>query len=241
MPQTAAGIERRLALLDMVVRDFPGVAWRICVAQDGSHPRFATRNSSPKWRTDAAGVSRDSFDSHEDYLMHRHALDVMLDWPLLDRSRLANLIGLSTYLVDEDQEKLWASVRQWIDSKPDDAERAVLHEHRRISVFSRYAWKKAKAESDNWAGTRHDIYDALAPRDPVARHRWLFAEHFVTEAGDEILEEDLDCSKASPRCGIARPSGMTRTTLSATGLGEGDGRRRRPFNHASMLGVPLAT
>ncbi len=40
------------------------------------------------------------------------------------------------------------------------------------------------------------LYDSLRPDDPVIRHGWLFADHWVQESADEIEEEDFDYREA---------------------------------------------
>src|SRR3546814_8074371 len=90
LPQTAANIDQRLELLDMIVREFPLVGWNLCNAQIETGHRSASPNATPRWRTDAAGVGGATYD--EDYRMRRHALDLMLDWWWLDLAQQSDLI-----------------------------------------------------------------------------------------------------------------------------------------------------
>ena len=213
LPQTNADIEQRIKLLDMLVREFPAVAWRVCKAQIDTGHRSASPNSVPRWRTDAAGAGRTTYA--EDFRMRRHALDVMLAWQWLDVIQLADLIAVSTDIPDEDQAVLWKRVQQWIDSGPSDAERATLREHMRQSVLARRHRKKVK--SDKFTKLRRTIFESLAPKDVIDRHRWLFAEQWVSESGDDVWDDDFDFRKHEAKVDTLRRSAM-REIVNAEGL-----------------------
>lgn len=218
LPQTSADIEQRLKLLDMIVREFPGVGWRLCHEQIDTNHRAASPNSKPRWRTDAAGAGGVTYD--EDFRIRRRALDLMLAWPFLDRSQLADLISVSADFTNEDQDKVWSRVEDWIASDQSDEDRAELREHMRRSVLARRNQKKRK--TDRLAKRRRAIYEALQPRDLVDRHRWLFGEDWVSESGDEIFDDDFDFQKHDKRVDGLRRDAMTEL-VAAEGL-EGVGR-----------------
>src|SRR3546814_5818477 len=74
LPQTAANIDQRLALLDMIVREFPLVGWNLCKAQIETGHRSASPNATPRWRTDAAGAGGATYD--EDYRSEEHTSEL---------------------------------------------------------------------------------------------------------------------------------------------------------------------
>src|SRR3546814_16396941 len=80
-----------------------------------------------------------------------------------------------------------------MDNVPSDEERATLREHMRRSVLSRRNRKKVR--TGNVDKIRRAIFEALAPDDLVERHRWLFAEQWVSESGDDIWDDDFDYNK----------------------------------------------
>lgn len=190
LPQTAAPIDRRLKLLDVVAREFPAVGWEVCKAQIDTGHRFATPNERPRWRTDAAGAGAGGATYDEDYRTRRRALDLMLGWEDLDMGRLGDLIELSGELPPEDQARVWARAREWIDAGPREDERASLRERMRRSVLTRRG--RGKARPGRVERQRRLVFDALAPAEPVERHRWLFAEQWVSESGDELFDDDFD-------------------------------------------------
>ena len=53
-----------------------------------------------------------------------------------------------------------------------------------------------------------EAYDGLRPHDPVIRHGWLFADHWVQESADEIEEEDFDYRKREERIDRLRREAM---------------------------------
>lgn len=205
LPQTAAPIEQRLKLLDVLAREFPAVGWRVCKAQVDTGQRFASPNSRPRWRTDAAGAGTATYQ--EDYGARRHALDLMLAWPWLDMEQLGDLIAISADLTTEDQLRVWERVQRWIDAGPSDDDRAELRERMRKSVLARRNRKKAKpAKVDK---LRRKVFEALAPTDPIERHRWLFVEHWVSESGDDIFDDDFDYNRHEAHIQALRRAAMT--------------------------------
>ncbi len=204
LPQTSASIDQRLKLLDVLAKEFPTVAWNMCKSQIDTGHRSATPNHTPRWRTDAAGNGRVTYD--DDYRMRHHALELMLDWPWLEVAQFGDLVAASADLADKDQIRVWERVQAWIDSGPTDDERATLRETMRRSVLSRRNRKKGKPTKVD--KLRKSIFEALAPVDPVERHRWLFAEQWVSESGDEIFEDDFDYQKHESRI-----EGLRRTAI----------------------------
>src|SRR3546814_14225484 len=93
LPQTAANIDQRLALLDMIVREFPLVGWNLCKAQIETGYRSASPNATPRWRTDAAGGGGATYDA--DSRLRCHALAPMLAWRWLGLSTLSVLTSSS--------------------------------------------------------------------------------------------------------------------------------------------------
>lgn len=187
-PQTSVGVDKRLELIDILVNEYPAVGWRICIAQIDPSPGFASHNSKPRWRPVDTSASRPPED--EIYRTNRYALDKLLDWPELTGDQLGDLIQVSAVLPDADQAKIWKRVERWIDNGAGEGERAALRERMRRSVLSRRTQKRAKPTKLDQ--TRRAIFDRLAPIDPIERHRWLFAEHWVSESGDELFEDDFD-------------------------------------------------
>lgn len=213
LPQTAAPIAQRLKLLDILAREFPAVGWQVCKAQVDTGQRFASPNSRPRWRTDAAGAGAATYQ--EDFETRRYALDLMLAWPWLDMEQLGDLIAISAELMTEDQIRVWEHVQQWIEGGPSDDDCAALRERMRRSVLARRNRKKVRpAKVDK---LRRAVFEALAPTNPIDRHRWLFAENWVSESGDDIFDDDFDYDKHEAHIQTLRRSALEEI-LASTGM-----------------------
>src|SRR3546814_17631953 len=86
-------------------------------------------------------------------------------------------------------------------------------------------WSSDVCSSDltgNVDKIRRAIFEALAPDDLVERHRWLFAEQWVSESGDDIWDDDFDYNKHAAHIDALRRSAIAEIRV---GLGfDGDGR-----------------
>lgn len=210
LPQTSAPIDKRLALVDMLVRDFPRAAWDVCVAQIFTGHDSASPNHLPRWRTDAAGTGQ--VPDAEDLAMREHALDVLLAWKHPDRGQLEDVIGLSSYVPLEAQQAIWTKVETWIAEGASDEDRAALKEHMRRSILSRRSRKSGRA--DKLEARRRAVFDALTPRDPVVRYGWLFADEWISESGDEIWDDDFDFDRHELRIDALRSSAVSEVVAS---------------------------
>ena len=69
------------------------------------------------------------------------------------------------------------------------------------------AWSAArdgKATKDR----AHMAYEKLQPRDPVVRHTWLFAQHWVEPSSDEVEDESFDYTKREKKICTLRTKAM---------------------------------
>ena len=106
---------------------------------------------------------------------------------------------------DEDQGKVWNLVRTWSRTACED-HKAVLRENIRVFAFTRIGHQQGlpKATRDR----ARVAYERLQPHDPVMRHRWLFAEHWVRESVDETEDEPFDFRKRETRIDALRRGAM---------------------------------
>jgi hypothetical protein len=177
MPQTAATVEERIAVLEAIARGYPKVGWRLCVDQFDPHSTVGHYNFRPRWRKDASGAGQPV--SHDErYQFARKALDMAIDWPNHDEQTLGDLVDRLQTMPEEDREKVRIRIGMWIAANPDDNEKAELRERIRCAVFTR----RGRNLSGKIKNPAKEMYDQLAPIDPVVRHRWLFARQWVQES-----------------------------------------------------------
>ena len=51
-------------------------------------------------------------------------------------------------------------------------------------------------------------YEKMQPRDPIDRHAWLFAQHWIEPSADEIEDEDFDHTKHEEKIRMSRAEAM---------------------------------
>ena len=118
-PQTAASVEDRVRCLQMIVRHFPAVGWRLCVEQLRGSAVFVP-NRRPRWRADAAGFGT-GVSREENGAFTRAALDLAFDWRLHDQDTLGDLVEHQHKLVtDQDRQRVWELVDRFAQSAADD-------------------------------------------------------------------------------------------------------------------------
>jgi hypothetical protein len=192
MPQTAANVEQRKAVLEVVARRFPQVGWRLCIDQFDPHSTIGHYNHRPLWRKDASGVGQ-AVTRGEVPQFSRKALDIAINWPKHDEQTLGDLVERFQMILEEDQEKVWDQIREWIAAGPSDASKAALRERIRRFAFTR-GGRNRKLGSKTKDHVR-DVQELLLPSDPVARHHWLFARQWVDESFEELEDTKYDHEK----------------------------------------------
>jgi addiction module HigA family antidote len=192
MPQTAANVEDRCAVIKKLTRSYPKAGWRICVDQFDPHSTVGHYSCRPRWRKDASGAGQ-PVTSAEAYAFARKAFDLAVDWANHDEHTLGDLVQRIDPLDDQDQKRIWDCVRAWIATKPSDTQKAFLRERiRTVALTSRARRRGVQKKSILHA---KEIYDLLIASDPVVRHQWMFAQNWVEEPFDENEEESFDYHK----------------------------------------------
>lgn len=200
MPQTAASIEQRIKALDWLFEKHPDIGWQVALAQVQRHQRFGHRNSRPQWRSDA-GSAGEVVSEHERILFCRHSLNLLLSRTPHDLGTLKDLVESLQALPEIDQMKVWELVDSWA-ANADQPAKAELRECIRLNALTRLAKKRKMSASSRAAAQK--AYDRLQPEDPVARHMWLFREHWVQESADEIDAAEIDYDQREQRIDTLR-------------------------------------
>jgi addiction module HigA family antidote len=186
MPQTAASVEQRVKVLEMLVKRFPDVGWGICVEQIKPGSRIGFHSYRPRWRSDASGAGQ-VVTNKEMYGFARKTLDLLLTWRPHDEKTLGDLVESLEGMPHEDQTKVWDLVDEW-SANAGEAAKAALRERVRRFAFTRHGRRRKLGETGR--DRARESYERLRPQDPVIRHGWLFADQWVQESADEIEEED---------------------------------------------------
>ncbi len=205
MPQTAASVEQRCKALAMLTKRFPDVGWELCIEQIKPGSRIGLYSYRPRWRSDASGAGQVVTDK-EVYDFSRMALDLLIAWPSHDEKTLGDLVESLQGMPEEDETKVWDMIDEW-SQKASESTKATLRERiRRFALTRRGRHRKLKEVTHDRA---RDAYDSLRPPDPVIRHGWLFADHWVQESLGEIEDEDFDYKKRDERINRLRREAMS--------------------------------
>jgi addiction module HigA family antidote len=194
VPQTAASVEQRVRALELLTKRYPAVGWEICIEQikPGSH--IGSYSYRPHWRSDASGAGQ-VVTYKERFEFTRKTLDYLIAWPSHDEKTLGDLVECLQSMPEEDQAKVWKLIDEW-SRNAGDAAKAVLRERIRRFALTRRGQRNLGEVTRDRA---REVYDSLRPQDPLIRHRWLFADHWVQESADEIEDEDFDYRKHGER------------------------------------------
>lgn len=221
MPQTAADHDQRLAVMRLLAKRHPKIAWQICIAQIDSGHRVGHYSHKPKWRPDGYGFG-EPFPTRKPVVdFMREMADMALGWTSYTCQMLSELVEHLRDLPEDYQAKVWKLVADWA-ATASDADKAVVRERIRVTTMSRRAARQAKKAREAGivvlSAEATAAYAMLEPTDLLYKYEWLFREAWVDESADEIHGEDeMDFRKREERISAKRAAAL-REVLDAQGL-----------------------
>jgi hypothetical protein len=204
MPQTAASVEQRIKVLEILIRHFPSVAWRICIEQVKIGSKIGYYSYKPRWRSDASGAGQVA-TRQDEYNFNRKVLDLLIAWPTHDEKTLGELVESLQDIPEENQLKVWDLINEWSQEASEEA-KATLRESIRLFAFTQRGHRRNLGLTTR--DRAREAYDSLKPHDPIIRHGWLFTNQWVQESADEINGEDFDYQKREERIDRLRCEAM---------------------------------
>lgn len=195
MPQTAADLETRKALLSALAEKHPETGWTICMAQFGQHNQIGDYTHKPRWRADGYGFGEPLPTWEPILAFARHAIDLALSWPRQTLKTLSDLIDRLHDLDPTYRTRVWALVEAWAAQEASDADKAALRDKIRTATLSPRGARRSKKSSDPKAlvAAAKAAYAALEPSDILNRHAWLFKTNWVDwDAAELDNAEELD-------------------------------------------------
>ena len=196
MPQTAASLKERMQALETLVKRFPDIGWQLCIAQLNVGLGFGDYAYRPRWRNDASGAG-EPVPSEERCQFKRKAINLALAWPKHNQKTLGDLIERLSGISVKDQSLVWDLIEAWANSESDERVKAGFRERIRRFTFTRLG--RRRDLNDATKNRARVAYEKLQPHDPVIRHGWLFAQHWIEAFDGEIEEENFDYSKHNER------------------------------------------
>ena len=104
VPQTAATVEDRGKMLEVLAREYPKVAWRLCLQQFDLHATIGHYSARPRWRNDAAGAGQVVTIGERNRTIMK-AVEICLGWPNHDERTLGDLVERLRGLMLEHQSR----------------------------------------------------------------------------------------------------------------------------------------
>lgn len=191
-PQTAASLEQRIAALDTLMARDPDIAFDLLdrlvfAGQDFAHP-----NHRPAWRDDDSGagygVTQDEFQR-----MLSVAADRLVSCSRGHPKRLARLIEKMSDFDEARVTAILELVEQYAASPASDEDKEVV----RSALRKRLHWYLNYDKTHGMQRSRvlqamERLYETLAPKDLLVRHRWLFSNGWCelpVRMGDDYAEK----------------------------------------------------
>lgn len=194
MPQTAANVDQRVALMKQLTAYYPTVAWRVCISQFGGHHRFATYSHKPRWRIDAQGFGEPFSTWGPVHAFASAMIELALDWENHSLDTLSDLVERMQDLHEEYRSRVCATIMDWAKNRATDTEKAALREKIRVStrIGPKIAGTKNDSHTSPIADEIHLMLAQLEPHDVLNKHAWLFRDTWVQEDFDEIHGEEVN-------------------------------------------------
>ena len=175
-PQTAASLEERITVLDLLVRDEPDIAFDLLcklidVGRDIAYPA-----ERPRWRDYDSGfgygVTREEMSK-----MFQAAVDRVAPLAKSHPDRIACLIEKIDVFGQTQRRAVLDLVAEFASSGALDEDREMVRAAmRRIIHWHRNHNRTPDPELSEKLGVLEEVYEKLAPQDPIIRYCWLFTD-----------------------------------------------------------------
>ena len=191
-PHTAASVEQRCEILEMLCSQYPEIGWKLSIKPFMPGGDFTSGTYRPSWRSDASGAGN-TVTRVEMRTYALKCIDLVLSWPSHSVKTLKDMVDCLPSMEDKDKKKVIDQVKAWVESSPDDEDVIELREHVRTRTMTTRAIRrnKKKNNNDNYVCGK-ELYDLLEPKDILSKHRWLFAKRWVEYTPEELEVDDFD-------------------------------------------------
>lgn len=210
LPHTRATVAQRVEVLELLCRDYPDVGWSICMSEvktaEGLRAAKGTFGTvRPRWRGDACGAGQGVTD-HERSEFLKKCKELVLSRQTHTQASLRDLIDWFAATGSIQQEAVTDRIKTWLDSSPPHKDILELREHVRIKTMTTRGRKRNKDVHTHADGKK--IYDLLEPQDALLKHRWLFADHWVKHAPEELEKGALNHKEREEKISGQRVSAL---------------------------------
>jgi hypothetical protein len=190
MPQTATALDQRIAVLDKLISSEPDIAFQLMDRLLHHGHNMASPAAKPDWRDDDAGAAgRPSGSDVHGMLVA--AADRMIGMANGNAHQIARLLDKLTLLDGARSDRLMDMAAAFTGRDAGDFDRELIRNELREKLHWHLSYGKNHPQTSlrpvevaPW----QELYEALAPLDPVIRHRWLFQNGWA-DLPEERLED----------------------------------------------------
>jgi addiction module HigA family antidote len=191
IPQTAADLEQRKKALASLVKKFPAVGWRICMAQFPIGHETGHYSHRPRWRNDASGFGEVvSGNERSEFIIE--AFEIAVSIPQHSFETIKDLIKYTQTFPESYQIRVWELVENWVKENANAQLKAELRERIRETVFG---FRKFKDQPEKVRNKVKNLFEQLSSEDPVEKYKWLFKEQWLRGAIEGLDEDTYDYKK----------------------------------------------
>lgn len=175
LPQTAANLQERIQVLDLLITKEPDIAFTIVKKLTNIGYQTASPAAHPKWREDDAGVPQ-QVPNQEILETVSLAKEKLIQLSKNNVYRLADCI-LHLSLSDSLASNILQETLLLIKLNLNNKEREVLRAALRNKIHKQLNLRDTKDNVDNLLNEYQAIYHQLEPDDLLSRYSWLFDIH----------------------------------------------------------------
>lgn len=175
-PQTAASVERRLEVIDMLRKREPDAAWKLMLALLPKSHDFAMPTNQPRWRDWKPEESK-KFTYGELWKSAEEIITRLLEDMDTDTSRICSIIENISSLPQSSRAAALGHLEALNPSRLDDAARGAVWGKLREVIYRHRRFADAQ-----WAMPKHDVdclsrlYMRFQPKNSIDRIAWLFTQ-----------------------------------------------------------------
>lgn len=178
LPQTAADLQLRIAVLDLLIERNPEAAFNLFDALTERGSQIATPAHRPKWRDEDAGAGREVSRQEMDDMVAA-VRDRMFRLSAGNVPRIVRLFENTGLSNRAETTRVLALMQPYTQPNTSDEDReSLLIPLRKLIYWHRNYDETQGPDLDERLAPIERFYEGLTPVDLVKRHRWLFSTHW---------------------------------------------------------------
>lgn len=186
MPQTAASNEQRIAVLKIIAKRYPEIAWNIAVEQIRPGQKIGVSSYRPNWRDDASGKGQ-VVTTQKLLDFQQKSFEFLKQYPTQTVKTIIDLLQIIEYIPLREQEIVWSLIEEWSFQANESEKVSVRDKLRRLTRTNQINKDKNHSMVINRA---KKLYKTLEPSNIVLCHAWLFKDRWIEERVMELDSED---------------------------------------------------